>query len=433
MKKKLLFLPVAGLLCYFILSGSASGPGLTGDGDRTGATGTTGCFGSGCHSTTPAAKIAVNVDLYDATGTTLVSPVKYVPGTSYTIKITGGNAGTSTLPKFGFQLATVLTGSTSTSAGTLAAITNTHLGTYSGIKIVEHSVALPVTTGSGGTGSTYVVSIPWTAPATGTGSVTAFAVLNAVNASSSADPGDLWSNNSLVIPEATSSTVSPITGTLTVCKMAVTSLSDATAGGTWSSSNTGIATVNTSGIVGGIATGTATITYNAGTAGNATATVTVITTPIPAAIAGASLVCVGTHIYLSDATVGGVWSSTATTMATVGTTGMVVGKAVGTATITYTFTDACGSAAVTHSVAIHAFGGTCVSGLAATVPSGTELKVFPNPEAHIAVFNLVGATVSEFVTTTNKSVDMKLNAPAGIYFITARTIDGIYTSRILVQ
>jgi sugar lactone lactonase YvrE len=53
----------------------------------------------------------------------------------------------------------------------------------------------------------------------------------------------------------------PITGADTVCPSATVTLSDATAGGTWSSSNTAIATVNSAGAVTGVAVGTAIISY----------------------------------------------------------------------------------------------------------------------------------------------------------------------------
>jgi uncharacterized protein YjdB len=52
-----------------------------------------------------------------------------------------------------------------------------------------------------------------------------------------------------------------ITGTTTTYVTGTTTLSNTTIGGTWSSSNTAIATVNASGIVTGVAAGSLTITY----------------------------------------------------------------------------------------------------------------------------------------------------------------------------
>jgi len=53
----------------------------------------------------------------------------------------------------------------------------------------------------------------------------------------------------------------PVIGTLTLCIGTTTGLSDAIGGGSWSSSNSGIATVDTSGYVYGRSAGTATISY----------------------------------------------------------------------------------------------------------------------------------------------------------------------------
>src|SRR4051812_26890304 len=127
MKKTLILLPLVGILFCVVLSGSSSGPGLTGDGDRTGATGTPGCSGSGCHSSAPTTAITVQVQLYDAAGTTLISPAVYTGGMNYTLVMTGTNTGSTIQKRFGFQLTAVKTGSTSTSEGTLTAISGTHV------------------------------------------------------------------------------------------------------------------------------------------------------------------------------------------------------------------------------------------------------------------------------------------------------------------
>jgi hypothetical protein len=66
-----------------------------------------------------------------------------------------------------------------------------------------------------------------------------------------------------------------ISGTPVLCAGSSTSLSDTPAGGTWISSNPGIATIGTSGVVWGVAYGTATITYTAPGGSTATQVVTV--------------------------------------------------------------------------------------------------------------------------------------------------------------
>jgi hypothetical protein len=67
----------------------------------------------------------------------------------------------------------------------------------------------------------------------------------------------------------------------------------------------------------------------------------------PAAITGASTVCVGATTALANTTSGGVWSSSATTRATVSTYGVVTGVSAGTATISYTKSGASATKVVT--------------------------------------------------------------------------------------
>lgn len=71
-------------------------------------------------------------------------------------------------------------------------------------------------------------------------------------------------------------------------------------------------------------------------------------------ITGSSSVGVGTTVALSSSVAGGTWSSSNSSVASVGSTGIVTGIAAGTATITYTKTAACGSAAVTRVVTVNA-------------------------------------------------------------------------------
>ena len=74
--------------------------------------------------------------------------------------------------------------------------------------------------------------------------------------------------------------ISPITGITNACIGGITTLSDAVTGGTWTSSNTAIATADPStGAVTGVSAGTCTITYTTAAGCTATATVTVFPSP----------------------------------------------------------------------------------------------------------------------------------------------------------
>jgi PKD repeat protein len=204
-----------------------------------------------------------------------------------------------------------------------------------------------------------------------------------------------------------------IGGTPTVPIGSTTTLSSATVGGTWSSSNTAVATVNpTTGVVTGVAAGTATISYTvnngcgsanrtlpvtvtvpcgasttsttnaaicAGTgysfnggyytvAGSyiahltnsvgcdSAATLVLTVNPLPAqptAITGTTSILVAGTTTLSSTPTGGVWTSGNTSVATVNpTTGVVTGVANGSVAITYTVTNGCGSRSISTTVTV---------------------------------------------------------------------------------
>ena len=130
---------------------------------------------------------------------------------------------------------------------------------------------------------------------------------------------------------------SPITGTPSVCLGLTTSLGSLTAGGTWSSSNTALGTVDASGNVRGISTGGLTISYTQPNGCIMPLAVTV--NPLPAAITGNAAICQGLTSTLSDA--GGVWSSGNTAIATITAGGVVTAVAPGSAIITYTLPTTC--------------------------------------------------------------------------------------------
>ncbi len=146
--------------------------------------------------------------------------------------------------------------------------------------------------------------------------------------------------NHIAITVTGGSSILPISGTLLACVGTTTALHDSTSGGTWSSSNTAIATVGIStGLVTGIAAGTCTITYTVGTS-YVTASVTVSAAPAP--ISGPTTVAAGSAITLTDATAGGTWTSSNTSIATAGaTSGIITGVASGVVNIYYTLPGGC--------------------------------------------------------------------------------------------
>src|SRR5690554_97968 len=95
-----------------------------------------------------------------------------------------------------------------------------------------------------------------------------------------------------------SSNSGTLSGNQGICSGSTTTFSSTQAGGTWTSSNTGTATVNSSRVVTGQAAGTATITYTVtGTGGcsdaTATRTVTVTAPPNAGTLSGTQAICEG--------------------------------------------------------------------------------------------------------------------------------------------
>ncbi len=176
MKQRIVLLLFATILGSISLSSYRDGYAFNGS-DGSGATTAAGCT---CHNTTNALNTSVELD---SAGVPVTS---YVPGASYTVKITATNSSATSWPKYGFQLASVkATGSGTGSAqqaGTWGStlpsnVQNSNLS----IPIIEHSTPINATSGTGGSGTTYMQTIPWTAPATGTGSVKLYGIINAVN------------------------------------------------------------------------------------------------------------------------------------------------------------------------------------------------------------------------------------------------------------
>lgn len=191
--------------------------------------------------------------------------------------------------------------------------------------------------------------------------------------------------------------VSPIVGSGAVCIGNTITLTDATPGGTWSSLDGSIATINSSGVVTGVSAGTVDIIYTtAPNANNCTnsATKTITVNPLPAItqITGTTSLCMGTTTDLNNATPGGSWTSSNTAVATVDNTGLVTASSTnsGTSVIKYTLpSDANGCS---NSTSI-----TVTVDPAATANAGTGVTVCQS--ASPSPITLTGASVGGGATT----------------------------------
>ncbi|MGB4723946.1 MAG: Ig-like domain-containing protein, partial [Sediminibacterium sp.] len=136
-----------------------------------------------------------------------------------------------------------------------------------------------------------------------------------------------------------------VSGTNTLCVGGTTRLTPETGGGSWSSSDESIATVEADGDVIAHAAGQVaiyyTITNSDGCSSTAITTVTVYPIPTIEQITGTADVCVGSTTTFTTATTGGTWTwtSSTTSVATINSSGVITGVSAGTSTITYNFTN----------------------------------------------------------------------------------------------
>jgi len=202
-----------------------------------------------------------------------------------------------------------------------------------------------------------------------------------------------------------------ISGALSVCMGASGTLTDATTGGTWSSSNTAVATVvSSTGVVSSVSVGTSIITYTLGSSGCYSTAVETVN-PLPAAITGSTAFCNLTTTTLSDASGGGTWSSADPTIVSVdAVTGEVTGNSVGTTTITYTLPTGC-IATRTETIILApypitgptsmCYGNTVTLGN--IISGGTWTSSSPAvanmPDTHSSVVNGVGVGVADITYT----------------------------------
>ena len=433
-KKLLLLLPFILVIGYLGLSSYSSGPAASAALNLT----TGSCGGGGCHTAVSSNTVVLSLD---SAGVPVTSG-HYVAGQTYTVKITGTNISPTTLPKFGFQLDVVNSGGTA-SIGTLGtAPGSTHITNIGAFRIFEHSLALAATTLGGATGATYVQSITWTAPATGSGTVKLQGIMNFVNGTGGTDGDQYKVATAALFTEE----VAPITGTLTLCAGGTTTLTDATSGGTWSSLSTSIATVNAAGTVFGVAPGNAVINYTT-TLGIASVTVTVNPAPSAGTISGPTSVCANSSITLTDvgAVGSGGWSTTTPTITTVTTVGVVTGLTAGTGNIRYTSSNGCGSVFVDYPVTVNPLpvagsitgaAGVCVGNsitLTSTGASGTgtwstTTPSFATVNAAGVVTGLSTGTASIVYTVINSCGTATVNHSVAVNALPAAgTISGAAT------
>ena len=136
-----------------------------------------------------------------------------------------------------------------------------------------------------------------------------------------------------------------VSGATSVCVGGMDTLTVAGGGGTWGGGG-GAATITPGGVVSGIYAGSSTFSYTMSTTGCSAVFLETVTATV-ASISGSTGICVSDSTTLSDATTGGVWISSFSSVAFVSSgAGVITGVSPGTSMITYQLPSGCYSTTV---------------------------------------------------------------------------------------
>jgi trimeric autotransporter adhesin len=218
------------------------------------------------------------------------------------------------------------------------------------------------------------------------------------------------------------------TGTQFVCEGSTTTLSNPGGVGTWTSSSTGVATVDVStGVVSGLTAGTAAISYANGCGAPVAAVVTV--NAMPGAIAGPTIACAGNTVTLSNSVSGGTWSSGNTAVATIASgSGLLSGVSMGTATITYNPGNGCANTTRVQTVNLTPIAPT-VSPASTTVCSGqvtTLTATTPVSGSNTTSTGPISIAVPDSPDPNGSSSTLSVSLPAGAV-VTGVSVNFNYT------
>ncbi len=163
--------------------------------------------------------------------------------------------------------------------------------------------------------------------------------------------------------------------------------------------------------------------------------------PVAGSITGPAAACAGWPNNYHNTATGGTWSST-NTASLITSAGVYYPYTIGTDTILYTVTNFCGSSTAKLPVEII----FCPDGVP-SVPGGySNLTISPNPTrdrfnarlaslstepCRLVLTDITGRKIKEISTFTNQDTEVSVDAPPGIYIITAYTATGVYTGKLL--
>jgi hypothetical protein len=414
---------------------------------------------AGCVST-PSAPYTVTVNPLPTANVAVSGPTVFCAGGSVTLTASGGNTYTWSNNTTSASLNATQSGTytaTVTSAQGCSVTTPAVNVTVNALPIANIVASGPLTYCQGGSltlSATGIGSYQWSngstaaiLPITASGTYS-YTITNAAGCSATSSPAVVQINPVPV--------VAAVTGNNSVCMGATTSYSNATSGGTWTSLNPNIATVDASGVITGLMAGSSVINYTVtNSSGCSTiASKTIIVNPVPSAITqvnGNTTFCSGgsvtlvappadTYLWSNNATTqtitvnsSGNYSVTTTLSGCTGTSipVAVTVNALPATNITASATALCPGATATLSVptaATYLWSNGAITPSIATSTPGTYSVTVTNANgcsATSAPVTLTAATTPTVTVTPNgpvnfctgSSVVLNSNASAGSTFL----------------
>jgi subtilisin-like proprotein convertase family protein len=237
-------------------------------------------------------------------------------------------------------------------------------------------------------------------------------------------------------------TPGPVTGALHLCEGLTTALGNAEGGGSWSSSDPGVATIDmVSGLTTAVSAGTTLIDYVLPAGCKVTAIATVDQTP--AAFTGSLAVCENSTTSLGTTPTGGTWISGSPAIAVVDVaSGVVTGMAHGTANIVYTSAAGCEHTEVVtvNELPADITGSTAVcEGLTTTLVNTTGSGTWSSSNLAVGTVDAGGvvsgltfgtAMISYTITSTGcyKTTEVTVNALPGMIGGSMVVCEGLSTT-----
>ena len=235
--------------------------------------------------------------------------------------------------------------------------------------------------------------------------------------------------------------VDPILGNTTFCSGTTSQLSCSPANGIWSSSNTGVVSIDQNGLLTGKTAGTSIVSYAVKISGcTTTSTSNIIINPSPevADITGGSSLCMGTTLQLASATTEGTWISTSSSVATVTSSGLIKSKTPGTTVISYTKTSGTCTTTKTDTITVYAMPvvdpitgkSEICAGSTTTLKNNTKFGVWSSSKPGIASIDALGELTGNNAGLTTISYAVSQNGCTTIDSIKVNVTGALVVSPI---